>query len=69
MKTPQNCQVFEVLGELESLLCRCPACGEKIAVLPHELNEKHVCPKCGKSFDCMNRPYYLYSRGRVTAAR
>jgi hypothetical protein len=69
MKTPQNCQVFEVLGEVESLLCRCPACGEKIAVLPHELNEKHVCPKCGTHIDGTKAPHYLYGRGRAMVAR
>jgi DNA-directed RNA polymerase subunit RPC12/RpoP len=69
MKTSKNWQVFEVLGELESLLYRCPACGERIEVLADELNKKHICPKCGKQFDSMKRPYHLYGRGRTAAAR
>ena len=64
MKTPQNCQVFEVLGELKSLLYRCPECGERIEVLADKLNEKHICPKCGEQIDCMKRAHYLYGRGR-----
>ena len=56
MATHQDFPVFEVLGEVESLLYRCPECGEKIQVSPHELNEKQTCPKCGKQFETALRP-------------
>ena len=62
MATQQHSPVFEVLGELESLLYRCPECGERIEVLVDELNKKHVCPKCGKQIDFMKRARYLYGR-------
>jgi rRNA maturation endonuclease Nob1 len=69
MATQQDFLVLEVLGEVESLLYRCPACGEKIEVLPHKLNEKHICPNCGKELDCAKCPHYVYGKGRVTAPR
>jgi rRNA maturation endonuclease Nob1 len=69
MTTQQDFLVLEVLGEVESLLYRCPACGEKIGVLPHELNEKHICRKCGKEIDCAKCPHYVYGRGSATASR
>jgi len=56
MATHQDFPVFEVLGEVESLLYRCPECGEKIRVLAGELNKKHHCPKCDKQFETALRP-------------
>ncbi|MGD9076041.1 MAG: hypothetical protein PVJ69_12580 [Desulfobacteraceae bacterium] len=62
MATQQNFSVLEVLGEVESLLYRCPECGERIEVLADEVNKKHVCPKCGKQIDFMKRPHSLYGK-------
>ena len=60
MATQQHCQVLEVLGELESLIYRCPQCGEKIEVLIDDPNKKHACSNCGKQIDFMKRPHSLY---------
>jgi predicted RNA-binding Zn-ribbon protein involved in translation (DUF1610 family) len=66
MGTQQHGPGFEVLGELVSLIYKCPRCGEKIEVLPEELNKKHICPKCGKHIDFVKRTRYL--DGRASAA-
>jgi predicted RNA-binding Zn-ribbon protein involved in translation (DUF1610 family) len=63
--TQQHGPVFEVLGELVSLIYRCPQCGEKIEVFSFELNKKHICPKCGKHIDFMKRARYLDGRVRT----
>jgi len=67
MATQQHGPVFEVLGELVSLIYRCPRCGEKIEVFPEELNKKHICPKCGKQIDFVKRARYLDDRIRTAA--
>ena len=65
----QQCgPVFEVLGELVSLIDRCPECRQKIEVYPHELNKKLVCPNCGKQIDFVKRARYLDGRVRTAAS-
>ena len=66
MTTRQHGPGFEVLGELVSLIYRCPRCGERIKVFPEELNKKHICPKCGKQIDFVKRA--RYHDGRVGSA-
>jgi DNA-directed RNA polymerase subunit RPC12/RpoP len=68
MTTQQHGTVFEVLGELVSLIYRCPRCGEKIEVLSYELNKNHICPRCGKQTDFMKRARSLHGRVRTTAS-
>jgi uncharacterized protein (DUF983 family) len=67
MATQQHGPVFEVLGELVSLIYRCPRCGEKIEVFIDELNKKQACAKCGKQIDLMRRARYLDGRVRTAA--
>jgi predicted RNA-binding Zn-ribbon protein involved in translation (DUF1610 family) len=66
MTKQQPGPVFELLGELVSLIYRCPRCGEKIEVLPYELHKKHVCPKCGKQIYFVKRA--RYSDGPIRTA-
>jgi predicted RNA-binding Zn-ribbon protein involved in translation (DUF1610 family) len=68
MTTQQHGKVLEVLGELVSLIYRCPRCGEKIEVLSYELNKNHICPKCGKQTDFMKRARSLHRPVRTTAS-
>jgi predicted RNA-binding Zn-ribbon protein involved in translation (DUF1610 family) len=68
MTTQQHGPVFEVLGELVSLIYRCPRCGEKIEVFTYELNKKHICPKCGKQINSVKSDRYLDGRVRTTAS-
>jgi DNA-directed RNA polymerase subunit RPC12/RpoP len=67
MATQQHGPVFEVLGELVSLIYRCPRCGEKTEVPIDELNKKHACPKCGQQIDFMKLARYLDGRVRTAA--
>ncbi len=62
MAIQQHPQVLEVLGELESLIFRCPQCGEKIEVFIDELKKKPACPKCGRQIDFVKRLHSLYGR-------
>ncbi len=69
MATQQHSPVFEVLGELVSLIYRCKRCGEKIEVFIDELNKKQACPKCGKHIDFMKRARYLDGLVRTAAPK
>ena len=69
MATQEHSPVFEVLGELVSLIYRCPRCEEKMEVFFDELNKEQICPKCGKQIDFMKRPHDLYGRGRTASLR
>ncbi len=67
MTAQQHGTVFEVLGELVSLIYRCARCGEKIEVSSYELHKKHICPKCGKQIDFVKRSHYLHGPVRTSA--
>jgi DNA-directed RNA polymerase subunit RPC12/RpoP len=68
MTAQQHGAVFEVLGDLDSLIYRCARCGEKIEVSSHELHKKHICPKCGKQINFVKRAHYLDGRSRTAAS-
>lgn len=68
MTAQQRGPVFEVLGEVVSLIYRCARCGEKIEVSSHDLHKKHMCPKCGKQVNFVKRAHYHDGRLRTAAS-
>jgi DNA-directed RNA polymerase subunit RPC12/RpoP len=68
MTTQQHGPVFEVVGEIVSLIYRCARCGEKIEVSSCELHKKHICPRCGKQINFVKRALYLNGRVRTAAS-
>ena len=68
MTTKQHGPVFELLGELVSLIYRCPQCGEKTEVFTYELHKKHICPKCGKQINFVKSARYFDGQIKTAAS-
>ncbi len=49
--TPQHCPGFENFKNLQSFMCKCPACGEPKEIFSDEFDRSHKCGKCGGEID------------------
>ena len=47
----QHCPGFEMNKNLQSFMCSCPNCNEKIEIFSDEFDKPHKCKKCDKPID------------------
>jgi len=51
MNTPQHCQGFDRLKDLQSFMCKCPNCGTETEIFSDEFDRNHICRKCKQQID------------------
>ena len=51
MATPRHCPGFEQFKNLQSFVCRCPACGEEKEIFSDEFDKEHICAACKEEID------------------